>query len=151
MKIDAVMKREVLSLPETATFGQAIDLIITHRIGLVPLVDGDGKLKGILNLMEILQLAMPRLMDMFDNLDFVHDFGALEVGQISPELLNQPALDFMKPAISVEQSCGLLRAAALMSQRGLRDLPIVDAQGRLVGLASWVDVGAAFLEAWSRA
>jgi CBS-domain-containing membrane protein len=37
-----------------------------------------------------------------------------------------------------------------MRQHDLRDLPVVDEEGHLVGLASWVDVGVAFLESWSR-
>ena len=42
------------------------------------------------------------------------------------------------------------RAEAMMRQHELRDLPVVDEQHHLVGLASWVDVGVAFLENWSQ-
>jgi CBS domain-containing protein len=43
-----------------------------------------------------------------------------------------------------------MRAYALMIQHGLHDLLIVAADGKLVGIASRVDVGRAILASWSR-
>ena len=54
----------------------------------------------------------------------------------------------MRPPISVEQTCGLLRASALLRHHDLLDLPIVTPDGRLVGIASRVDIGAALLAGW---
>jgi len=54
----------------------------------------------------------------------------------------------MQPAIRVEEDCGLLRAYAFMLQHRILDLPVVDKDGRLVGLASRVDIGVAILSGW---
>jgi CBS domain-containing protein len=54
----------------------------------------------------------------------------------------------MEPPISVAESETILRAATKMTRHDLIDLPVVDSQGKLVGLASHVDVGAAFLQKW---
>jgi CBS domain-containing protein len=56
----------------------------------------------------------------------------------------------MKPPFTVPQDCGLLRAYALMLQHNLHDLLIVSADGKLVGIASRVDVGRAILASWSK-
>ena len=54
----------------------------------------------------------------------------------------------MQPPVFVEQSCGLLRAFAIMTKRQLRDLPVTDGERRLVGIASHVDIAVAFLSTW---
>ena len=48
------------------------------------------------------------------------------------------------------QDCGLLRAYALMVQHNVHDILVVSPEGKLVGIASRVDVGRAILTAWSK-
>jgi CBS domain-containing protein len=54
----------------------------------------------------------------------------------------------MQPAISVDETCKLLRAYALMLQHNLLDIPVVNGRGELTGIVSWVDIGTAILSAW---
>jgi CBS domain-containing protein len=56
----------------------------------------------------------------------------------------------MKPAITVEEDCGLLRAYALMLQHNLHDMPVVSRDGRLAGITSRVDIGVAILSTWPK-
>jgi CBS domain-containing protein len=56
----------------------------------------------------------------------------------------------MKPAVSVDEDCGLLRAYALMLQHNLHDMLVVSKEGKLIGVASRVDVGVAVLSAWGQ-
>ena len=149
MEIKSVMKRKVVKLPAASSLGDAVRLFVAKRVGLLPVVDDDTRLVGVLNLRDILQMAWPSALDIVEDIDFIHSFGSLEDAHIPPELLEQPVGNFMQQAISIEETCGLLRGAALMSRHRLRDLPVVDSEGRVVGLASWVDVGAAFLATWA--
>lgn len=151
MDIAAVMKRQVVSISDQATLEQAIRKLVEARVGMLPVVDAGRTLVGILTLRDVLHLAFPSLTDKFRDYDFVHDFGALELGSITEEQRAKPVVELMSEPTSVPADTGLLRAEATMRQHDLRDLPVVDAQGRLVGLASWVDVGVAYLDAWCRA
>lgn len=148
MDIGSAMKREVVWLSVNATLEEAIQLLIKHRIGLLPLLDEGKKLLGILNLNDILGLAWPTFIKMIEDYDFVHDFGAMETSHLSETIRTRPVSEFMQTPTSVPEDCGLLRAAAVMKQHRLRDIPVVDAENSLVGLASWVDVGIAFLREW---
>ena len=56
----------------------------------------------------------------------------------------------MRPVITVEEDAGLLRAYALMLQQNLHDIPVVSKDGKLIGIASRVDVGVAILSTWSK-
>jgi CBS domain-containing protein len=55
----------------------------------------------------------------------------------------------MKPAITVDEHSGLLRTYALMLQHQLHDIPIISKNGKLVGMASRVDIGTAIVSAWA--
>jgi CBS domain-containing protein len=150
MNIGACMKRHVVSIPVSADIGQAADLIAARHIGLLPVVDGEGRLLGIVQLRDLLALVMPDFVRLVEDFDFVRDFGAVEARQPQPETLARPVQAIMQPAISVEPACGLLRAFATMRKHDLHDLPVVAPDGRLVGIASRVDIGAALLAGWNR-
>jgi CBS domain-containing protein len=55
--------------------------------------------------------------------------------------------DIMEEPISVENDCELIRALSFMHKYKIRDLPVVE-DGKLVGIASRVDIGRAFLSNW---
>ena len=151
MKIRDCMKRNVFFLPAAATVGQAAVLFVSRRIGLLPVVDEQRRPIGLLGLRDMLNLALPTFAQLITDVDFVHDFGAVESAQPAAEALAQPVTRLMHPATTVPEDCGLLRAYVLMRQRDLHDLPVVDSTGRLVGIASRVDVATAVLASWNLA
>jgi len=142
------MKREVISISSTTTVREAAGVVVERHIGLLPIVDDQGRLIGVVGLHNLLTLELPDFVNFITDVDFVHDFGAVETTRPEPYLLEQPVSTLMQPAISVDEECGLLRAYALMLQHRLLDLPVVAKDGRLVGLASRVDIGAAILSRW---
>lgn len=146
MLIESVMKREVISIGDDRLLGEAIDVLVRSRIGMLPVVNPERVLVGILRLRQVLELALPSFVGLVEDYDFVHDFGSLETGEIPRETREAPVTRFMEAPFSVAVDCGLLRAHAFMRQHGLHDVPVVDSQSRLVGLASWVDVGVGFLQ-----
>ena len=148
MKISDCMKRDVVAIPKTASVADAIDLLVGRHIGLLPVVDEQRHLAGVLDLHDLLGLALPAFIRLVDDVDFVHDFGAVESAHPEPEALRRPVTSVMRPATTVPETCGLMRAYALMRQRDLHDLPVVDPAGRLAGIASRVDVAAAIMRGW---
>jgi CBS domain-containing protein len=147
--VSKVMKRKVASIRDDATLAQAIERFIVERVGMLPVLDEQSHVVGVITLHDILHLAFPHFVDLIEDFDFVHDFGALEAGEISAEVANSRITEYMSPPLSCAEDCGLLRAEAVMRQHRVRDLPVVDEDQKLVGLASWVDVGTAFLEQWA--
>jgi CBS domain-containing protein len=149
MEIRDCMKRNVVSIPATASIGQAAARLASRRIGMLPVVNAIGHLVGILQLRDLLELVMPDFLKLIDDFDFVHDFGAIESYHPSPETLARPVSEVMqKPPISVEETCSLIRAFSVLLRHDLLDVPVVTADGRLAGIASRVDIGAALLSNW---
>src|SRR5215207_4171981 len=150
MVIAKYMKRNVVSIPVTSTIREAAAVFVKHHIGLLPIVDTDNKLVGVVGLRDMLSLELPDFVSFVADVDFVHDFGAVETTRPPAEMLANPVTTLMIPAISVPEDSGLLRTYALMLQHNLHDMPVVSADGKLAGVASRVDIGAAILSAWAK-
>jgi CBS domain-containing protein len=153
MIVNQAMKRTVISASPQTTVLEAAKLMIQKGIGTLPVVDNNDTLIGIVKISDILDIFIPNYFDLIKNLGFVHDFGALEdfLPKDVPEIANAAIETLLEPPISVEESETILRAATKMTRHNLIDLPVVDSQGKLVGLASHVDVGTAFLQKWLEA
>lgn len=148
MKVSSCMKQNVVSIPATATILEAARIIRKKHIGLLPVVDESQVLIGIIGLGDLLTLELPDFVNFVADVDFVHDFGAVEDTHPSAKTLNQTVQRLMESPITVEEDSGLLRTYALMLQHNLHDIPVVSKEGRLTGIASRVDIGVAILSAW---
>ena len=146
------MKHEVISISVSATIREAAALFVAEHIGTLPVVDADEKLVGILHIRDLLELVMPSFVRLVEDFDFVRgDFSIFETLLPPQEVAAQPASSIMVAPESVRVGSGLLRAFAIMNSHHFYDLPVVDDDGRLVGLASRVDVGTALLAGWRSA
>lgn len=150
MKISECMKRSVVSIPETSTIREAAAVFVRHHVGLLPVIDGQGRLIGVVGIQDLLTLELPDFVRFIEDLDFVHDFGAVETTRPPAGVLDRPITTLMKPPITVHEDSGLLRVYALLLQHHLHDMPVISDDGRLLGVASRVDIGTAILSAWSR-
>jgi CBS domain-containing protein len=150
MQISKYMKTNVVSIAADATIRDAAQVFVKQHVGMLPVVDKDGKPIGVVSLQEMLTLELPDFVHFMADLDFVQDFGVVESTRPSAATLARPIGKLMKPPISVPEDCGLLRAYALMIQHDVHDIVVVSPEGTLVGIASRVDVGRAILRAWSK-
>ncbi|OGO09709.1 MAG: hypothetical protein A3K46_07970 [Chloroflexi bacterium RBG_13_60_9] len=148
MKVKDCMKRNVISIPAGETISEAARIFVERHIGVLPVVNENGQPVGILRLTDMLTLELPDFFNLVEDLDFVHDFGAVETTRPAPELLNRPVMLLVQPVTTVDEDSGLLRTYSLMLKDNLHDIPVTDADGILVGIASVVDVATAVLSSW---
>lgn len=149
MQIKKYMKKNVVSIKTTTTIGEAAVMIVEKHVGILPVVDEQGKPVGVVRLSDLLALEMPDFIHLIEDFDFVHDFGAVETTRPEPELLTRSVTTLMEPVLTVEENSGLLHAYAIMLQNEIFDLPVTSAAGGLVGIVSRVDIGSAILSLWS--
>jgi CBS domain-containing protein len=150
MIISNYMKRNVISIHATATVREAAAIFVKNHIGLLPVVDDHNKPIGVVGLHDVLKLELPDFVNFIADIDFVHDFGAVETTHPSAEVLDRSVRTLMLPPITVDEDAGLLRTYSWMLQHNLHDIPVVSREGRLVGVASRVDIGVAILSAWEK-
>lgn len=148
MIIRNCMKKNVISVPMTASVREAISLLVSRHIGLLPVLDAEQRPVGVVGLRDLLNLALPSAFHLLTDVDFIGDFGALEAYRPDETILSESISALMRPATVVREESGLIRAYAFMLQHDLHDLPVVDDTGRLSGIASRVDIGTKILAGW---
>jgi CBS domain-containing protein len=145
------MKRDVVSITPDATLREGAALILEKRIGTLPVVDNGGTLVGTVSITDIVKMFLPDFVAVMDEIDFVHDYGDLE--NTSAEDRQRAKMlhvfDIMEEAIAMEEDAGLVHALSVMEKHNLRDL-IVTQGGKLIGIASQVDIGRAFLTEFTK-
>lgn len=151
MNVTTCMKRHVVSITPDTTIHEAATIFVKKHIGLLPVIDKEDRPVGVIGMRDLLKLELPDFVNFVTDVDFVHDFGAVEDIRPPARTLNKAIKTLMRPIITVEEDTGLLRAYALMLQQNLHDIPVVSKDGKLVGIASRVDVGVAILSTWSKA
>ena len=76
--IDACMKQQVVSVSPSTTVREAAHIVVERHVGTLPVVDQNGILVGVVGIEDLLKVFMPDFVALLDNIDFVHDFGAME-------------------------------------------------------------------------
>lgn len=148
MDIKNSMKKRVITVQDTDDLWFAAKQFVKHHVGMLPVINAEGKLVGVLRLYDLLALILPAFTNLMEDFDFVGDFGAMESIRPSQEIISKRVSEVMKSPVYVDDSCGLSRAFALLHHHNLTDLPVVDTDHRLIGIASRADVGIAILKNW---
>jgi CBS domain-containing protein len=148
MNIQNSMKKRVITVLDTDNLGTAAKQFVKYHVGTLPVINAEGKLVGVLKLHDLLMLILPAFTNLMEHFDFVGDFGAMESIRPSREIVSKLVSEVMKSPVYVDDSCGLSRAFALLHHHNLTDLPVVDSDHHLIGIASRVDIGTAILKNW---
>ncbi len=147
--IDCCMKRRVIFGHPDMTVREAALLMAENNVGTLPVLDETLTLVGVTTMRDVIQIFLPDFVPLLSNIRFVTDYG--DWGTPSQESIQRAesltVADIMEEPVSVEDDCSLIRALTFMEKHRIRDLPVVK-EGKLVGIASRVDIGRAFLSAW---
>ncbi len=135
---DVMTRRVVTASPET-TFKEAVSLLERNRVSGLPVVDRTGKLVGIVSEADLLNKAEKREPDAY----------VLESRRHRLDRSRAAALDvgsaMSRDVTSVRADAPIALAAREMHTRGFKRLPVVDGEGRVVGIVSRSDLLKVFL------
>lgn len=139
IKVSEVMTRRVITASPETTFKEAVRLLEHNRVSGLPVVDGSGKLVGIVSEADLLSKAEKREPDAY----------VLESRRHRLDRSRAAALDvgsaMTREVATVQPNAPIALAAREMHARGFKRLPVVDASGRLVGIVSRGDLLKVFL------
>ncbi|MEX2420600.1 MAG: CBS domain-containing protein [Actinomycetota bacterium] len=140
MKVTDLMNKDVIAVTPETTLKEVAWLLVEHRISGVPVVDGDRKVMGVVSEADILlkeQAAEPEPRVLRWLLDGLF----LEPDKIEARTAQEA---MTSPAITLGPDKDAYQAARLMSQCGVKRLPVVDREGVLVGIVTRSDLVKAF-------
>lgn len=136
--VSEVMTREVVTLSADDSVAQAWLKMLDTLIKAMPVVDAQGRVIGMLTDEDLLERAGAQ-----QRLAVAQRFGA-DILQEELARLRQSALtvaDVMtRPVITTQATDSLGVAAARMAKAGIKRLPVVDENGKLLGILSRVDI-----------
>ncbi|HZD01496.1 MAG TPA: CBS domain-containing protein [Actinomycetes bacterium] len=137
-----VMATPVVSVQPGTSFKGMIQLLTRHQISALPVVDPDGHVLGIVSETDLVrkeERPPPHPTPFFA--------GFAKRGRPAKAVRGTTAADFMStPAITIPPGASLGSAARLLHERNVRHLPVVDHDGRLVGIIARRDLLSVFLQ-----
>ncbi len=135
-----MMAAPVVSVHPGTSFMRMIQLLAEYQIGALPVVDPDGRVLGIVSETDLVRKEEHQPSGPTPLLA-----GFARRGRPA-EALGTTAAEFMStPAITIPPGASLTSAARLLHQRNVRHLPVVDPDGRLVGIVARRDLLSVFL------
>lgn len=152
MKVRNYMTTDVIAVGRTANIAEIAAILRDHRITGVPVVDGGNHLLGVVTHEELINIFIPHYLSMFDELAFLDDLGAIEaqkLSEIEPALFLAEDVMVADP-ITVNPDTSIMKVAALLVNRKLVFIPVVDDENRVVGVMNRGDVSYAFTGVGSR-
>jgi CBS domain-containing protein len=136
-----VMTTHVIAVRESASFKEMAERLREQRVSAFPVVDGDGKVIGVVSEGDLLikEVLDGRDADMPGTIS-----GALGHAELQ-KAAGLTAGDLMThPAVTIEPDAPVEDAARLMYARRVKRLPVTDATDRLVGIITRADVLAVY-------
>lgn len=133
-----IMRTEVTTVTPDTPVADVVTLLLRRGYRSLPVVNGEGRLLGIITDGDLLRDA-----GLLARLDLQAMLSEEQV-QTQVEQLrdsDQQAADVMtQPVVTMRAGDVVRRAMSVMVEKGLKRLPVVDADGVLVGWVSRVDV-----------
>jgi len=123
----APLARLTPEMPLTAARAQ----LLKHRIASLPVVDGAGRLLGVLTQASLLQAAAEQ---------DARTLGTRTLHALARRKGPAQVADLMTTGIAVDAGQPASEVATLAARHGLARVPVVDASGKLAGMAGPVEV-----------
>jgi CBS domain-containing protein len=133
-----VMTRDVVTVQPDTPMRELVADLVQRNFGAVPVIDADRRVVGIVTNGDLVHRGgLPIRLDLLRSFDTP----ALHAQLSQLASVHHRVQEIMtSPVVTVGPAMDVRHAAALMLQRKLKRLPVVDATGRLVGMVSRVDL-----------
>jgi len=140
LQIKNYMKKDFLSVPPHAGLREVAEVFYRSCESIIPVAGDDGTFLGVISIDDFLIIFLPEYLDLVQDIDFIHDFGALEKTSFSVEELLFVAEDLMRHDFPViDENDSLMKAAAMLIKHGIPRIPVLSC-GQLVGMISKNDI-----------
>lgn len=134
MEVKDIIK-EAVTIAETASFKDAVSAMITGQTNSLLVINADGKLVGEVSVSDLLDAIVPEYLD---GDSIAAHFATADMFKESvKDATDQQVQYFMSKDIDpVEMTDGLMAVAATAIARHQARVPVVDQEGRPVGIIS---------------
>ncbi|MCK4570678.1 CBS domain-containing protein [Candidatus Bipolaricaulota bacterium] len=144
MKVSEIMTKDLTAVEKDIPVRELIFILNNAEMPNVPVVDEDGILTGFISEKDLIRAALPGYFEMLHSTSFIPDMNQLS--RKLTQIADEPIERFIQTAVmSVSEDDDDLQAADLIIRKGVKNVPVVDADGRLVGRVRRIDLLRHFL------
>ncbi|MHA7961734.1 CBS domain-containing protein [Streptomyces sp. L500] len=129
-----VMTQTVVAVSRTALYKEIVKTLADWKVSAMPVLEGEGRVVGVVSEADLLPKEEFKGRDpsRFEQLRRIDDL--VKAGAATAE-------DLMStPAITIHANATMAEAARVMARKGVKHLPVVDAEGMLTGIVSRSDL-----------
>ena len=139
MKAHEIMRRDLSSVEVDTPIAEVIHLMEQSGLASLPVVDEEGVLVGIISERDLIRAALPGYLEMLHSASFLPSLNQLS--QRLKEMASEPVSKYMhSDVISVRPEDEDLQIADTLIRNELKQLPVVDEEGHLVGVIRRIDL-----------
>lgn len=143
-----IMNRDVVTINAAGTIHEAMMLMEENRVSTLPVVDNEDNCVGILSTSDLVEMTRDVDDDVYE-LDHADPTSQrFLVEKLIHSMGSESVQSFMSEAVTtVDADATLITAARKMLRNQIHHLPVVDSNGKLVGIISTMDVLGEFADA----
>ncbi|WP_017570208.1 CBS domain-containing protein [Nocardiopsis halotolerans] len=141
-----VMTAEVFSVTEDTGYREVAEALVTHGVSALPVTNGEGRVVGVVSEGDLLH------KEEFTGGDYDPPLRARlrarlgAGGSAGDKAAARNATELMtRPAVTVASDASVVLAARLMERHGVKQMPVVDGDGNLIGIVSRRDLLSVFV------
>ena len=143
MYIKDIMTKQVITVGEDDTVDKCANLLITYNLSGLPVIDDDGKVKGIVTEGDLIRRAAkidgPATLEVLGGIIYLESPKKF-MEEIKRSMANIARDIMTEDVISVNPDKTIEDAATLLVQKNIKRLPVIDKEGNLVGIVSRKDI-----------
>lgn len=144
MKVREIMTKDLTAVERTIPVRELIFILNNAEMPNVPVVDEEGLLTGFISEKDLIRAALPGYFEMLHSTSFIPDLNQLS--KKLAKIADHPIEKFIRTDVmSVTEEDDDLQAADLIIRKGVKNVPVVDEEGRLVGRVRRIDLLRHFL------
>lgn len=143
MHIKDIMTREVITVSEDDTVEKCANLLATYKLSGLPVVDVNGFVKGIVTEGDLIKhnstVEVPAFIEILggifylDNPNTFFDNVKKSMGHFAKNVMTKD-ITTISPDEEIE------KAASLLVRKKIKRLPVLDENGKLIGIVSRRDI-----------
>jgi len=144
MKVRDIMTKDLTAIESDIPVRELIFILKNAEMPNMPVVDEEGKLIGFISEKDLIRAALPGYFELLHSASFIPDMNQLS--KKLTQIADDPIEKYMRREVHfVSEDEDDLRAADMVIRRGVKNLPVVNGEGRLVGRVRRIDLLRHFL------
>lgn len=139
MKAREFMRRDLTSVELDSTVLHVIYLLHESGLASLPVLDAEGHVVGVISERDLIRAVLPGYVEMLQSVAFLPSLD--QMSRKLREIGGCPISEFMvSEVVAARPDDSDLHLADLMIRRGLKQIPVLDGEKRLVGVVRRIDL-----------